>query len=375
MARPLRVLMTADPIGGVWTYACELIGALAEQHVEVVLATMGAALTAAQRRAVHQLSNVVLAESGYALEWMPEPWHDVDAAADWLRGLEARHAPDVVHVNGFAHAAAGFRAPVLCVAHSCVVTWIRGVRGVRGAEPGPAWAEYRARVARGLRAAGAVVAPTRAILDAILEAHGVTRAGRVIPNGRAAAPLPPGGLAAGPEKEPFVLAAGRLWDEAKGLDVLDACAPSVPWPIRVAGPLAGPGGAEGRAVHAQLLGPLEPAALAAWMARAAIYALPARYEPFGLAALEAALAGCALVLGELPTLREVWGDSAVYVRPGDPDALARALAALSRDPLRRAALAASACARALALTPQRMAAAYRGVYDELRAGARREAHA
>lgn len=362
-ARGLRVLMTADPIGGVWTYACELIGALAEHRVEVVLATMGAPLSPAQRRRVHRLPNAMLAESTLALEWMPEPWRDVDAAADWLRGLAQRHAPHVVHVNGFAHAAVGFGAPVLCAAHSCVVTW---TRAVRGGEPGPAWAEYRARAARGLLAARELVAPTGAILEAILGAHGVIRRGRVIPNGRAAAAFPPG------EKEPFVLAAGRLWDEAKGLAALDACAGAVRWPIRVAGPTAGPGGAEGRAARVRALGALEPEELARWMGRASIYALPARYEPFGLTALEAALAGATLVLGELDTFREIWGDRAVYVPPGDPPALAFALEALIRDPLRRGALAACARARALALTPQQMAAAYHAIYDELAAAPRRE---
>ena len=36
------------------------------------------------------------------------------------------------------------------------------------------------------------------------------------------------------------------------------------------------------------LGPLPFAELAAWLARAAVFAAPARYEPFGMAALEAA---------------------------------------------------------------------------------------
>jgi glycogen synthase len=361
--RDLRVLMTADPIGGVWTYACELIGALAGQRVDVVLATMGAPLTAAQRRMVHRLPNAVLAESGLALEWMPDPWRDVDAAADWLRALAQRHAVDVVHVNGFAHAAVRFGVPVLCAAHSCVVTWMRAVRG---SEPGPDWAEYRARVARGLAAAGELVAPTGAILRAILAAHGVDRHGRVIPNGRTAEAFPPA------EKEPFVLAAGRLWDEAKGLAVLEACAGQVRWPIRVAGPTAGPGAARTaarRPARVQALGELEPEALAGWMGKASIFAAPARYEPFGLTVLEAALAGCTLVLGDLDTFREVWDDAAVYVPPGDPQALEFALEALIRDPLRRGALAAYARVRALALTPRRMAAAYREVYDELAAAA------
>jgi glycosyltransferase involved in cell wall biosynthesis len=193
----------------------------------------------------------------------------------------------------------------------------------------------------------------------------VVRPGRVIPNGRDAAAFPPA------DKQPFVLAAGRLWDEAKGLPELEACAGSVRWPIYVAGPTAGPrGGAEQRVPHGvRPLGALEPQALAGWLGRASIFAAPARYEPFGLTALEAALAGGALVLGDLDTLREVWGDAAAYVPPGDPSALAFALEALIRDPLRRGALAACARARALALTPRRMAAAYRAVYDDLIAAA------
>lgn len=333
----LRVLMTADALGGVWTYACELIGALADEGVEVVLATMGAPLSAAQRRAVRALPNAELVESAFALEWMPDPWRDVDAAADWLRGLQQRYAPDAVHVNGYALAALGGPAPVICVAH-------------RRATASP---EYCARVSRGLRDATEVVAPTRARLATLLRAYGVPRSGRVIPNGRSAAAYRPR------RKEPFVLAAGRRWDETKGLGELAACARRLRWPIRVAGAVVGDGDG------LEPLGALSPDALAAWMARASIYALPARRESFGLSVLEAALAGCTLVLGDLPALREAWGADAVYVPPRDLSALAFALDALIRDPLWRGALAAGARARALRLTPRRMAAAYRALYDEL----------
>ena len=91
----------------------------------------------------------------------------------------------------------------------------------------------------------------------------------------------------------------------------------------------------------------------------------ARYEPFGLSIVEAALAGCALVIGDIPTLREIWGDTAMYVRPGDPDALAHALQTLIDDPVRRHELSTASRGRALALTPARMAEAYRGLYEEL----------
>ncbi len=46
---PRKVLMTADTIGGVWTYAIELALGLADRGVEVALATMGGSLDEFQR--------------------------------------------------------------------------------------------------------------------------------------------------------------------------------------------------------------------------------------------------------------------------------------------------------------------------------------
>jgi len=356
MTQSLRVLMTTTPIGGVWTYSLELGGMLARQGVRVILASMGMALRSSQRRAVHQIPRVELAENAYKLEWMDTPWAAVDAAGDWLRGLVRRYAVDLVHCNGLALAAEDLGVPVLCVAHSSLVPWTRAVRGY---EPGPELNEYRARAAGGLRAAAEVVGPTRASLETILDGHGVQRSGRVIPHGRSAA-----AFLSGP-KAPFIFTSGRLWDEAMALDVLDACAPTVPWPIRVAGPRILLDRPPRPTAHLQLLGELEPAAVAEQMSRAAIYVLPMRYEPFGQSALEAALAGCALVLADLDTLREVWGDSAVYVPPNDPAAWTRQLEVLIEDSQARKRLAERARARALQLTSVRMASAYNSLYHEL----------
>ncbi len=353
----MRILMTADTVGGVWTYACELIRGLAHHDVDVTLVTMGVQPSPAQLSMIAELPNAELEQSMFALEWMPDAWQDVDAAGEWLLALARRIKPDVVHLNGYSHASLPFGVPTISVAHSCVGTWYRHVRG--SAAPAE-WNEYRHRVRDGLRNAGAVVAPTRAIGEQILAEYQLERELRVIANGRDGAEWKPA------TKEPFVLAAGRMWDEAKGLDTLDAAAPAVRWPIHVAGPVAGPvgvGAISPRGV--KMLGELRPDALADWMSRASIYALPARYEPFGLSVLEAALCGAALVLGRLETLQETWADTALYVDPGDAHELAHVLDMLAADPLRRRALAAQSRARALTLTPSRMAAAYHALYCEL----------
>src|SRR5881227_3519415 len=120
---------------------------------------------------------------------------------------------------------------------------------------------------------------------------------------------------------------------------LDAAAAGLPWPVYVAGETEGPDGSAAVASAVKLLGSIARAELRGWMARASIFAAPALYEPFGLGVLEAARSGCALVLSDIASFRELWDGCAEFVDPRDPGALASALRRLASDPLRRAALA------------------------------------
>ncbi|HYH44469.1 MAG TPA: glycosyltransferase family 4 protein, partial [Thermoanaerobaculia bacterium] len=102
---PRKVLMTADTVGGVWTYALELARGLADQGIEVAIATMGAPVDGLQREMAGRIPRLKVFESNFKLEWMDDPWRDVERAGDWLLGLEERFAPDLIHLNGYAHAA------------------------------------------------------------------------------------------------------------------------------------------------------------------------------------------------------------------------------------------------------------------------------
>lgn len=348
-----RVLMTADTLGGVWTYTVELAHALRARDIEVHVATMGAPLTSAQRA---QVSGIAIHESAYRLEWMQAAQNDVTYAGTWLMELETQIRPDIVHLNQFAFGALPFIAPKLVVAHSCVLSWWRAVHG----QAAPAeWNCYREMVASGLQGADLVAAPTAAMLGTLVHNYGFRRGGIVIPNGRTAAQF------VRRDKEPFIMAAGRLWDAAKNLEALECVAPELAWPVRVAGSHAHPDGGVRAARNVQNLGELTCEALSDQLGHAAIYALPARYEPFGLSALEAGLGGCALVLGDIASLREVWEDAALYVSPGDHKALRSTLARLITDARLRTAMADRAHSCALRYTPQRMAQHYVLAYDRV----------
>lgn len=348
--------MTADTVGGVWTYAIELARGLAESGVRVTLATMGAPLSAAQCAEAAAVTGLRIEESTFKLEWMEDAEEDVARAGDWLRRLEQRHRPDLVHLNGYVHAALPWSVPVLVVAHSCVVTWWRAVHG---GPPPSCFDRYTTGLRRGLAAATRLVAPSAAFLAAFEAAHGRAAPATVVPNGRDPARFRPAA------KEAYFLSVGRLWDAAKNARALAEIAPRLPWPVRVAGDPSSPDGRTPDLPNLGLLGRCSPERVAELMARAAVYVLPARYEPFGLSILEAGLSGCALVLGDIPSLREIWDDAALYVAPDDPAELQEVLSALAADPGRCRALGERAGRRARRYSARAMVNGYRQIYREL----------
>ncbi|MFZ0091975.1 MAG: glycosyltransferase family 4 protein, partial [Solirubrobacteraceae bacterium] len=210
----MRVLMTTDTLGGVFTYSMQLIRALRDEDVEVVLATFGRRMSVDQRRRAIAAGATDLDDTGLALEWMPDPWDELSEAEHRLLALERRERPDLVHLNAFAHGGAPFAAPVLVVGHSCVWSWWEAVHGETPPAP---WDRYRALVREGLSGADAVVAPSQTMLGSLQRWYGPLPARSVaIHNGIGhGAPA-----AAAVAKQPLVLSAGRLWDDAKNVVAL-----------------------------------------------------------------------------------------------------------------------------------------------------------
>ena len=352
----MKVLLTVDTVGGVWTFGALLARELTARGVDVVLVTLGGQPNSVQRAQVADLPGLSLFTSGFKLEWMDDPWGEVERSARWVLEIESATQPDVVHLNTFAHGSLPWRAPTLLTAHSCSLSWWQAVYGE--AAP-PTWDRYRNCVTAGLRAATMVTAPTRALSTEVQSHYGPLKTVKVVANGGETSRFHPAG------KEPFLLSAGRLWDEAKNVAAVAAVAADLPWPVYAAGECCSPDGGAFGAGGLRFLGQLSPTDMADWMSRASLFVSPARYEPFGLSILEAALSGCALVLGDIPSLREIWTQGAVFVPPNDQPALRRSLLGLIEDPARRSLLAVAARRRALEFSATRMADQYMRIYSSL----------
>jgi glycosyltransferase involved in cell wall biosynthesis len=96
-----------------------------------------------------------------------------------------------------------------------------------------------------------------------------------------------------------------------------------------------------------------------------VFVSTALYEPFGLAVLEAAAAGCALILSDIPSFRELWGDVAIFVDPHDEEAFSNAISRLIGDTLQRSLMGRAAQERAARYTPEAMAAQMAAIYRGL----------
>lgn len=346
--------MSADTIGGVWTYCMELARAI-KDRADVVVAAMGGVATAEQRAEARD-AGVELFNKPFKLEWMDKPWNDVLAAGGWMLDLEDRLQPNIVHLNNYALGSLPWRCPAIVVAHSCVYSWWEAVHHELPPEP---YHLYRDAVRKGLYFADAVVAPTASMLSALDRFYGPLTNATVISNGIDM------GFRRSSAKEPIIFSAGRLWDKAKNLQLLADISPRLPWPVYTAGDAKSPDGRDSPTGDIRFLGRLSRQQTAIWMGRSPIYALPAQYEPFGLSILEAALSGCALVIGDIDSLREVWSGAAIYVPPDDSLALELAINRLINDAVEREDVAARAFSRGLAYSSRRMADQYLAIYEEL----------
>ncbi|MGC9445735.1 glycosyltransferase family 4 protein [Cereibacter sphaeroides] len=350
----LTILMTVDAVGGVWRYAMDLAAGLRGQ-VDVVFAGFGPEPSGAQRREAEALGPLDWCEA--PLDWLVGGESELAAVPKMIAGVARRHRVDLIHLNLPSQAAGlSVPVPVLAVSHSCVVTWFAAVRD--GVLPA-GWLWQRRLNRQGLAAADVVVTPTRAQADLMARSYGPLPEVRVVANAsRVAAP-------ARRMARPMVLSAGRWWDEGKNAAVLDAAAPLIDWPVVMAGAAASPKGQAVAIRAAEARGEISHAEVLELMGEASIFVSPSRYEPFGLAVLEAARGGLPLVLSDIPTFRELWDGAAVFFPPEDPMALAEAVNRLIRDPARRRTLGQAAQARAASYTPERQARAMAAIYAEL----------
>ncbi len=359
----MYVLITSDTVGGVWTYTQELVTGLVHAGHRVTLVSFGKLPLPHQTAWMKTLSALDYRPTEYRLEWMEVAERDIEESKRYLELLIAEVKPDVLHFSQYCYGDLASSIPKVVVAHSDIVSWWAAVHGREPDET--LWMRnYRETVTNGLRGADLVVAPSRWMLGQLSKFYLQPSFQRVIYNGRTPALFDPD-----KQKDDSVLSVGRVWDPAKNVSLLMQREQDVP--ISIVGWEREPGREHRhRDLHppanVRLLGPKSQPELQKLYAQASIYVAPSRYEPFGLAPLEAALSRCALVLNDNPVFHELWGDAGVFFRTDDAEDCARQINKLRSDPELRNRHASSAyqiaCKEFIA---SRMVEQYENAYQEL----------
>lgn len=331
----MHILVTADTVGGVWIYSRELVTGLLQLGARVTLVSFGDIPSSGQTRWMENIHgrDFDYRPTAFKLEWMQDSAADMSASSKYLLGVIRETEPDLLHFNQFYYGALDCDLPRVVVAHSDVVSWWAAVH--RQEPPKTSWMSwYRDVVARGLAGATAVIAPSQWMLDQVERHYLKPHRASVVYNGRTPALFNPHLT-----KEERIVTAGRLWDVAKNAGIFLRA--DMPAPVLMVGASHRSEqpdklfGVEENTAKVQLQSHQDEKQMAQILARAAIYAAPSQYEPFGLAPVEAALSRCALVASDIPSFRQLWEDAAVFFRNDDPQDLCQALEPLLRDPLLR----------------------------------------
>ncbi|HEY7353998.1 MAG TPA: glycosyltransferase family 4 protein [Terriglobales bacterium] len=359
----MHVLITSDTVGGVWTYTQELVTGLVHAGHRVTLVSFGKLPAPHQTEWMQTLPRVDYRPTEYRLEWMEVADRDIEDSKRYLKLLIDEVQPDVLHFSQYTYGDFETAIPKIVVAHSDIVSWWVAVHGCEPDDT-PWMRNYRRTVNSGLSGADLVVAPSRWMLEQLTKYYVKPAAGLVIYNGRTPELLEPNA-----EKQDYALSVGRVWDPAKNISLLfertqSAC-------IRVAGWEEEPGrerqgSRDQLPANVKLLGPKSQHELRELYAHAGIYVGTSRYEPFGLAPLEAALSRCVLLLNDNPVFRELWGKAAVFFTTDDAEDLGRGITELRNDPDLRAECA--DCAYEIArekFGASRMVGQYEHAYEEV----------
>jgi glycosyltransferase involved in cell wall biosynthesis len=335
----VHVLVTADSLSGSWTYTRELVTGLVTRGVRVTLVSFGEIPLPEQSTWMDHLHGLDYRPTAFHLEWMQDAEEDLPESSAFLMALVRELRPDVLHLNQFCYGNLPVDVPRVVMAHGDLFTWNHAVHNhAPRVERSLAW--YRNTVLNGLAGADAVVAPSAWMLDRISTFYRRPHRSQVIYPGRNPIFFNPY-----VNKDDCVLAVGRLVDAGKQVFLLTQQPYSVP--VCIVGaehtvpmpriPIRADVKVATEQSSVAIRGPQTEAQLRALYSRASIYAATARYEPLGMAALEAAFSRCAIVANDIPSFREIWGDSVLYFRTNDAASLAESIRMLNADrPMRRA---------------------------------------
>jgi len=350
----MKILMTTDTREDRWHFTLDLISSLATENIEIVLLAMGPKLYNHQLLELEDLApNIHFYHQSISPEWNESDLTAIPKVAIWIHKIYASENPDIIHLNHYSPACIQWDVPVVLSPQACILL----LEQVSNFEDLPEKFHkifHMTQIA--LHAADAVIFPTAALLAHFASVYGNIKNAQVIHPGIREIIVP------SVQKFPMVFSEGKIEDPLLNLELLLEAAPDIDGEIFISG--------EKEQImrlpkNIRFLGNLTRQQKLNWLKMSSIYSLPAHLDAFGLGFLEAASHRCALIGGDTPYLKEIWGSDMVYTSLDDPKALAEACNEYLHFPHRALALGENAFSRVQKFNQRNIAHQYKQLYEQI----------
>lgn len=308
------------------------------------------------------------------------PWYTVSEQLRMPRIL-ARTRPDLVHFPNF-NIPLAYTGPFVLTIHDLIKSEMGPAAALAGRSPGTLlkYQVYKRIVQAAAQRARLVLVPAEAVRETLVDLVGISDQ-KIIVTPEAAhsvflreldtadqdAVLGRYGI-----REPYILYVGNAYPYKNLESVIDAL-PLVPEPLYFVNPcsrdvfyprLRRHALEKGVSERLILPGFVPDDDLAVLYRRARAYVFPSLAEGFGIPALEAMASGLPVACSDIPVLREVCGDAAIYFEPKNPLDIASAIRRLTSDEQMRRSLASAGRRRSAAFTWRRTAELTQAAYHQ-----------
>ena len=99
----MRILITSDTVGGVWTYSQELVNGLVGNGHQVTLVSFGKLPLLHQTDWMQGVAGLDYRPTEYALEWMQTAERDIEESKRYLELLIEEVRPDLLHFSQYCY--------------------------------------------------------------------------------------------------------------------------------------------------------------------------------------------------------------------------------------------------------------------------------
>lgn len=345
--------MTSDAQGPLWEDTLVLMRGLQKLNIDVALATLGRPLRLDQRREALPLKNLQIYEQPLSLN--PSLWtiDSLNKAGDRITSLAKQITPGLIHLNHPSLAPLSWHSPAtprVVTGHWELLNRRIAVKNDCDTKELEEWNHCDLQTARGFQSSDLVIASSKALLTELEKTFGPFKRSQVIANGRDTQTSSQSvQLSEASSPSSFILTSLASEEGVEDLTTYHFLKSHLDWPICFVDPETDLNRSEFRSQ----------------LSKAPLYCLPATRNTSGTSVLEAALSGCALVLGETPSLLETWKQAALFADAHHPDSILHQLHFLIKNPEQRAEMAQRARARARFLSSKRTATFHVQIYEEL----------